>query len=93
MRIAVRVRLQSRLLAFYASAWSLLCLHGILLTARSAMHTEKSEEKPSPPAESPVDKSAEKKRAIRALKRVLIAKAEVRRIRALTHAKLAGSRR
>jgi hypothetical protein len=54
-----------------------------------AMHTEK----PSPPPENPVDKSAEKKRAIRALKRILIAKAEVRRIRALTHAKLAGSRR
>lgn len=39
------------------------------------------------------DKLAEKKRSIRALKRVLIAKAEVRRLRALTQAKCVGSRR
>jgi|GEM_PF-6902071 hypothetical protein len=39
------------------------------------------------------DKLAEKKRSIRALKRVLIAKAEVRRLRALTKSKCVGSRR
>ena len=39
------------------------------------------------------DKVAEKKRSLRALKRVLIAKAEVRRLRALTRAKCVGSRR
>ena len=38
-------------------------------------------------------KLAEKKRSIRALKRVLIAKAEVRRLRALTKSKCVGSRR
>jgi hypothetical protein len=39
------------------------------------------------------EKLAEKKSAIRALKRVLIAKAEMRRLRALTQAKSVGSRR
>ena len=39
------------------------------------------------------DELAEKRRSVRALKRVLIAKAEVRRLRALTKAKCVGSRR
>jgi hypothetical protein len=39
------------------------------------------------------DKLADKKRAVRALKRLLTAKAEMRRLRALTHAKSIGARR
>ena len=46
---------------------------------------------PTPPPAN--DKLAEKKRSVRALKRVLIAKAEVRRLQALTKAKCVGSRR
>jgi hypothetical protein len=38
-------------------------------------------------------KLSEKKRSIRALKRVLIAKAEVRRLQALTRARATGNRR
>jgi hypothetical protein len=50
-------------------------------------------QKKTPPPPPANDKLTEKKRSVRALKRVLIAKAEVRRLRALTQAKCVGSRR
>ena len=57
-----------------------------------AMQIE-SAKKITPDILSAEEKLAEKKSAVRALKRVLIAKAEMRRLRALMQAKSVGSRR
>jgi hypothetical protein len=59
----------------------------------SAMQIESAKKITPDVLNSAEEKLAAKKSAVRALKRVLIAKAEMRRLRALTQAKSVGSRR